>query len=86
MKLIDKKTCMVQFNDRRKQIVDKKKLVPFDKNLEDKPWRYDEITMARFFATHDALKKKIVEKDKLLQKLNMKLTTINGYIAASLQY
>ena len=70
---------MVQFNDRRKQIVEKRKLVPFDKTLEDKPWRYDEITMARFFAIHDALKKKIVEKDKLLQKLN-------GYISASLKY
>lgn len=77
---------MVQFNDRRKQIIDKKKLVPFDEKLEDKPWRYDEMTMARFFATYDHLKKKIMEKDKLLHKLKMKLTTINGCIDASLKY
>ena len=77
---------MVRFNGGNKQIVKKKKLIPYNVNLENKPWRYDEKTMARFFATHDKLKKQIVEKDKLIQKLEMKLTTLKGYIDASLTY
>lgn len=82
IKLIDEKRSMVKFGNGKKQIVQKKDLIPFNPKLENKPWRYDHITMSRFFDTHDKLKKQLENKGKKIRKLQNKIGTLNGVIAS----
>ena len=73
IKLIDDNTCLVQFNNDKKQVVDERKLVAFEENLQDKPWEYNATTMERFFTAHDKLQKKVMQQQKEINKLKIKI-------------
>ena len=82
VKLIDDKRCMVKFSNGKKKIVPKKDLIPYNPNLEGKPWRYDHITMSHFFDTHNKLQKQLNDKEKKIGKLQNKIITLKGVIAS----
>ena len=82
VELVDDKRSMVKFNDGTKQIVKKKRLDPYNRDLEDKPWKWNQDTMSRFFEEHNKLKKRLEKKDKLIRKLQNKIITLKGIISS----
>lgn len=80
--IIDSEKRVVRFNNGKKGIVEKKELIAYNPKLENKPWRYDHVTMSRFFAMHDKLQKQLKEKEKKNGKLQNKIITLKGVIAS----